>query len=83
MARYLGEGDLGQTVALQRLLVERSAQRAIKYRPQHAATARQIETEALAASSPAASTAADHALHQLRHHEAALLKLWMLYAVET
>ena len=76
-AAFLAGDDLRQTVALQRLCVELSARRVIRHRPQHAAAARQIETESLAAISKS-----DNVLVQLRDQEATLLKLWMLYAPE-
>jgi hypothetical protein len=76
-AKYVAGDDLRQSIAMQRLLVELSARRAIRQRPQQAAAARQIETESLAA-----VTGANSALHQLREQEAALLQLWMLYAPE-
>jgi hypothetical protein len=76
-ATYLAGDDLRQTVALQRLCVELSARRVVRLRPQHAAAARQIETESLAAVSKT-----ENVLGQLRDQEATLLKLWMLYAPE-
>ena len=76
-AVYLAGDDLRRTIAAQRLLVELSARRALRHRPQEAAAARQVETESLAAISKA-----DNCLAQLRAQEATLLKLWMLYAPE-
>ena len=76
-AAFLAGDDLRQTVALQRLCIELSARRVIRNRPQHAAAARQIETESLAAISKS-----DNILVQLHDQEQALLKLWMLYAPE-
>jgi hypothetical protein len=76
-AVFLAGDDLRRTVAGQRILVEISARRAVRHRPQEAAAARQIETESLAAISKT-----DNVLAQLRDQEATLLKLWMLYAPE-
>jgi hypothetical protein len=76
-AQFVGEGNLRRTAAFQRMAVELSARRVIRQRPQHAAAARQIDAESLAAIS-----AADNVLRQLREQEAALLKLWLLYAPE-
>lgn len=76
-AKFVAGDDLRQTVVLQRLVIELSARRVIRQRPQQAAAARQLETESLAA-----LTASDHVLAQLRDQEATLLKLWMLYAPE-
>jgi hypothetical protein len=76
-AVFLAGDDLRRTVAGQRILVELSARRAVRHRPQEAAAARQIEAESLAAISKT-----DNVLAQLRNQEAALLKLWMLYAPE-
>lgn len=74
-AQYLGTDDLHYTVALQRLLVELSAQRVATSKPQQAGAARQIAAQSLAA-----SASAGNVLVQLREQEVALLKLWMLYA---
>ncbi len=73
--RYLAGDGLRYTVGLQQLLIELSARRATKQRPEHAAAARQIAAEALTA-----SASAKNVLIQLRDQEAALLRLWMLYA---
>jgi hypothetical protein len=76
-AQYLAGGELPYTVAVQKLLIDLSARRIAAQRPQRAAAARQI-----AAESAAFSAVATSALTQLRDQEAALLKLWMLYAPE-
>jgi hypothetical protein len=76
-ARFLAGNDLRLAVALQRLFIEQSAHRAAALRAQHAATARQI-----AAESSIAFASAPNVLMQLRDQEAAVLKLWMLYAPE-
>jgi hypothetical protein len=76
-AAFLAGDDLRRTVAVQRLLVELSARRVVRQRPQHATAARQIDTESLAA-----ITAPTSVLVQLREQEATLLKLWLLYAPE-
>ena len=73
-ARYLAGDDLHYTVAVQRLLVEASARRIASQKPQHASAARQIAAEARAAGPRAQCAGA------VRYEEAALLKLWMLYA---
>ena len=75
--RYLANDDLRLTVAWQRLLLELSAHRAIRSRPEQAGAARQLQTESLAA-----ATAATSALAQLRQQERTLLTIWMLYAPE-
>src|SRR5262249_14081722 len=75
--RYLAADSLRYTVGLQRLLIELSARRASRQRPEQAAAARQISSNA-----HAASLSAKKVLAQLREQEAALLKLWMLYAPE-
>lgn len=75
--RYLATDDLHYTVALQRLLIEASAERVAAQCPQHAAAIRQLAAQTLGAA-PAAPTA----LVQLRDQEAALLKLWMFHAPE-
>ena len=74
---FLAGDDLRRTIAIQRLLVELSMRRVIRQRSLHAAAARQVEAESLAAISQT-----DSALVQLRNQEAALLQLWMLYAPE-
>jgi hypothetical protein len=74
---YLAGDSLRYTVGLQRLLIELSARRAAKRRPERAAAARQIAGEALTASASAKSI-----LIQMREQEAALLRLWMLYATD-
>jgi hypothetical protein len=76
-ARFLAANDLQYTVALQRLLVELTAHHAAAERPQRAAAARRIAAEA-----SAVSATADSSLAQLHCHEAALLRLWLLYAPE-
>lgn len=76
-AKFLADDDLRQTVANQRLLVELSSRRVILMRKQHAAAARQLDAESLAAVG-----SADRVLVQLRQQEATLLQLWMLYAPE-
>ncbi len=72
---YLAGDSLRYMVGLQRLLIELSARRTIQRRPERAAAARQIAAEALTA-----SASARNVLIQLREQEAALLRLWMLYA---
>jgi hypothetical protein len=76
-AKYLANDDLRYCVAVQRLLVERSARRLAARRPERAGAARQIAAESLAS-----YAAAPSALAQLHDQESALLKLWMLYAPE-
>jgi len=75
--RFLAGDSLRYTVGLQRLLIELSARRVSKQRPERAAAARQIAEEA-----KIASASAKNALAQLREQETALLRLWMLYAPE-
>jgi hypothetical protein len=76
-ARFLAGDDLRQTVANQRLLIELSSRRVARLRSQHAAAARQLDAESLAAIGAAPSV-----LDQLRQQEATLLQLWMLYGPE-
>jgi hypothetical protein len=76
-AKFLAGDDLRRTVANQRLLVELTSRRVTLMRPQHAAAAKQLDAESLAAASTA-----DNVLAQLRQQEATLLQLWMLYAPE-
>ena len=74
--RFLAGDNLRYTVGLQRLLIELSARRSTTQRPQRALAARQIAAEGLG------NSTATNVLVQLREQEAALLKLWMLYAPE-
>jgi hypothetical protein len=73
--RYLAGDDLYLTVAWQRLLIEFSARRVQRERPQHSAAARQLAAESLASAPPSVLT-------QLRDQERTMLQLWMLYAPE-
>jgi hypothetical protein len=72
---YYCDGDLPRTAAINRALIELTARRVARMRPTQAAAAGQIAAELLAA-----ELSADNVLVQLRHQEAAALKLWILYA---
>src|SRR5262249_44804821 len=61
--RYLASDSLRYTVGLQRLLIELSARRASRQRPERAAAARQISSEA-----QTTSQSAKKLLAQLREH---------------
>ncbi len=75
--RFLASSNLHYVAGLERMLVDISAARVALARPQQAAAARQI-----AAESQAQFTGSANVLVQLRNQEAALLKIWLLYAPE-
>ncbi len=75
--RFLASSNLHYVAGLERMLVDISATRAASTRPQQAAAARQI-----AAESQAQFSSSGNVLVQLRNQEAALLKIWLLYAPE-
>ncbi|MDX1948380.1 MAG: hypothetical protein SFU86_23525 [Pirellulaceae bacterium] len=70
--------DPRRTVAIQRIFAQLAARRAALLRPAQAALASKISQELAAADLSAATLVA-----QLHAHEAAVLRLWMLYAPQS